>query len=175
MEGGPLTPNHLLLGRASIYIPEGNYDGSMNLTRRMKYINEIVQQFWNKWYVNVFPSLVPQYRWHKKYRNIKVGDVVLIMDEHAIRATYKMGQVAGVKQGRDGHVRRVNVKYKCVPTDSNLVTSIAGFKYTERPIHKLVVIVPVEEIGDEIVRVDLSENVNPCKIKSNKRVSFVID
>ncbi len=51
--------------------------------------------------------------------------------------TYNYARVIGVHTGLDRKVRSVDVEYK-IPGESN-------FRVTTRPIHKLVLVVPVEE------------------------------
>ena len=97
-----------------------------------------MRQFWEKWHVMVFPSLVPQYKWRLHERDVCEGDVVLLRDESASPGDYKLGQVSGVKLGEDGHVRSVTVRYV-----KNVKDGTHG--YVSRPVHKLVVILPVEE------------------------------
>ncbi len=43
--GGPITPPHLQLGRASIEIPEVQFDLSPTLTKRLKYLEDIKAEF----------------------------------------------------------------------------------------------------------------------------------
>ena len=69
-----------------------------------------VEEFWDKWRIVVFHSLVPQYKWHKSQRNVAIGDVVLISDDQVMVAEYKLGQVDDVKVSRDGLVRVVRVR-----------------------------------------------------------------
>ena len=52
-------------------------------------------------------------------------------------AEYKLGQVDDIKVGRDGLVRVVRIR--------TLSKNENKFVYLDRPIHKLCVIVPVEE------------------------------
>ena len=52
--------------------------------------------------------------------------------------------VEHIKRGSDNHVRRVVVKYKNVKHDTDLSKG-NDFKYTERPIHKIVLLIPVED------------------------------
>ena len=138
LDGGPVTPNHLLLGRATSKIPEFRFE-NVSITRRVKFLQELVRQFWMKWHVMVFPSLVPQYKWRVQERDVCEGDVVLLRDEAASPGDYKLGQVAGVKVSADGHVRSVTVRY--VKSSDN--GAVHG--YVCRPVHKLVVILPVED------------------------------
>ena len=86
-----------------------------------------------------FHSLVPQYKRHKKYRNVQVNDVVLLIDDTAFYSDYRLGQVHRIKTKIDGVVRCAIVR--CVTRkDDNIAIS-----YLDRPIHKLRVIVPVEK------------------------------
>ena len=55
----------------------------------------------------VFPSLVPSYRWHKRYRDVSVGDIGLIKEDSSIRRDYRYARVSEVKLGVDNHVRIV--------------------------------------------------------------------
>ena len=71
LDGGPITPNHLLLGRASNKIPELQFSNMSN-TKRIRFLKSIVDEFWFKWQVVAFHSLVPQYKWHKNQRDIKI-------------------------------------------------------------------------------------------------------
>ena len=64
LDGGPITPNHLLLGQASAEIPEFSYDVNLALTRRIRFNKEVVQEFWEKWKVTVFSSWSRHYKWH---------------------------------------------------------------------------------------------------------------
>ena len=138
LDGGPLTPNHLLLGRATSKIPEFSYSNMSN-TKRVRFLQTIVQEFWNKWRIQVFHSLVPQYKWHKSMRNVQVGDVVLVGEDAIGVGEYKLGQVEDVKVSKDGLVRSCQVR--CVSrTDGKISKSLL-----QRPIHKLCVIVPKEE------------------------------
>ena len=138
LDGGPITPNHLLLGRATNAIPDLKFENVTNV-KRMKFLNSIVIEFWDKWRVVVFHSLVPQFKWHKSQRNISEGDVVLLKMDEAKVSEYKLGQVVGVKFSGDGLVRSVKVRTVSIIDGENKVS------YLSRPIHKLCVIVPVEE------------------------------
>ena len=45
LDGGPITPNHLLLGRASSNIPNHQYS-NLSLTKRLRFQQTIVEVFW---------------------------------------------------------------------------------------------------------------------------------
>jgi hypothetical protein len=99
-------------------------------------VQQAKEEFWDRWVKEVFPSLLRQQKWFKYKRDTKVGDVVLRKDETAGQ-TYKYARVTKVHVGTDGKVRAADIEYK-VPGE-------ARFRSTTRPIHKLVLIVPVEE------------------------------
>ena len=137
----PITPNDLILGRASSGVPQGPFDHekSKNNTKRFRFLQELVSQWWANWYQSVFPSLVPSYKWHQRHRNVRVGDVCLIRYRKELRATYRLGRVKEVKVGTDGLVRTVSLEYK-LPNETK-------FRRVDRPIHGISVIVPIEEQG----------------------------
>ena len=137
LSGGPITPNHLLLGRATNAIPDLKFTNVSNV-KRIQFMTATVQEFWAKWRVVSFHSLVPQYKWHKSQRNVCVDDVVLINEETALVSEYRLGQVVGVKLSKDGLVRSARVR--CINRGDRLSRI-----FLDRPIHKLCVIVPVEE------------------------------
>ena len=141
LDGGPVTPNHLLFGRATGESPIGDFDVKLNITKRTQMIEQVVADWWRKWYCQVFPDLVPSYKWNQRNREVQVGDVVLMFNENEIKGRYKLGRVKEVIPSRtDNIVRRAIVEYKNITANTNLKK--ATFKESERPIHNLVVIVP---------------------------------
>jgi hypothetical protein len=84
-----------------------------------------------------FPIAAKQRKWYKYKRDAKVGDVILRKDETAASQTYKYARIVNMHVGLDGRVRDADVEYK-VPRESK-------FRVTTRPIHKLALVVPVEE------------------------------
>jgi transposase InsO family protein len=103
----PITPNHLIIGRASTDVPQGPFDHekSKSHTRRFRAIQDLVTKWWESWYQQAFPQLVPSYKWLQRHRNVRVGDVCLIRYRNDVRATYRLGRVQEVKVGSDGLVR----------------------------------------------------------------------
>ena len=108
----PITPNDLILGRASSDVPQGPYDTTKSITKRFCFLQNLVTEWWDSWYQAVLPSLVPSYKWLQRHRNVEVGDVCLIRYGKDKRATYQLGRVKEVKRGVDGLVRTVVLNYK---------------------------------------------------------------
>jgi hypothetical protein len=58
-------------------------------------------------------------------------------EESMVSNDYRLGRVVEVFKGEDGHVRRAIITYK----NPNEV----AFRTTEKPIHKLILVVPVDQ------------------------------
>jgi hypothetical protein len=107
------------------------------------------QEFWKRWIEEVFPERLKQSKWKREKRDLKVGDVVLRKDETAAGQTYKYARVIRVHTSADGKVRAADIEYK-LPGES-------VFRKTTRPIHKLVLVVPVEEQEEQATAGDQAE------------------
>ena len=49
-------------------------------------------------------------KWNKVQRNLKPGDIVLIVDESSPRNSWPMGRITDTFPDKKGYVRRVKVK-----------------------------------------------------------------
>lgn len=86
--------------------------------------------------------MVPYTKWRKEYRDVCVGDVVEIYDSTSNKiGSYKLGIVDNVKRDSDEHVLHVLIKYKIPNSTQNC------YKYIERAIQNLVIIIHVEEMN----------------------------
>ena len=145
-DGTYLCPNDLILGRTTVRVPAGPFNETSSNKHRLKFIQDIVNAFWKKWTRDYFPYLIIQQKWHTAQRNLQVGDIVIIQDSNQTRGNWKLGTVSTVKLGIDGKVRNVEVKYKN-PKPNEPATKYSGHGYVtvERPVHRLVLLIPVEE------------------------------
>ena len=150
LAGGPITPLHLLSGRASINTPRVEVTEDATLARRIQFIEDTTQQFWDKWFCRVFHHLVPNYRWSVERRNVQVGDVVLLKESNQLKGEYRLARVTEAKPGADGRVRRILLSYKLLgnsksPQEAQKDLKRAQFRTTERSVQNIVVIVPADE------------------------------
>ena len=129
-DGAYLCPNDLLLGRATSEVPQGPFQETKDPRQRVEFIQQIVNSFWKRWIRDVFPSLVPQKKWHMDRRNVQPDDTVIVAENHAIRGKWNIGRIVEVFPGPDGRVRNVKVK-------------TATGEYS-RPVTKIAVISPAE-------------------------------
>ena len=139
--GTPLTPLHLMLGRATIEIPEAKDMPCSKLVERFHFVQSVKNEFWNKWKSCVFQGLDRVWKWRSNHRDVQLGDVVLLKEETAATCTYRLARVVELlPTASDGKTRKVVVEYKN-PGE-------AIFRRSVRPVHKLVLILGHEELGE---------------------------
>jgi hypothetical protein len=126
-----------MLGRAQPGQPEVKFETGRQLTRRFENVQQVRKEFWGRWIEEIFPELLKQTKWTRNRRNVKVGNIVLRKDETAAGQTYKHARVVKVHVGSDGRVRSSDIKYR-LPGET-------VYRTITRPIHKLVMVIPVEE------------------------------
>jgi hypothetical protein len=136
-EGEPLCVQDLMLGRARPGQPEIKFETGRQLTHRFENVQQVKKEFWGRWVKEIFPELLKQTKWTRDRRNVRVGDIVRRKDETAAGQTYKHARVIKVHVGIDGQVRSADIEYR-LPGETR-------YRTTTRPIHKLVLIIPVEE------------------------------
>ena len=108
----PLTPNHLLLGRATADVPDMDYDPEDKFSARLAYIQEVFRAWWDRWIQDVLPTLVPCKRWKEVRKNIKQGDIVMMRYSGNIEHDYRLARVLEVYPDSKGLVRTVKVGFR---------------------------------------------------------------
>ena len=113
-------------------LPPGKFvETDIYAKRRWRQIQYHADQFWKKWKQEYLPNLQKRQKWLRPNRNIKVGDVVLVIDDKAPRNSWPMGLVQKCHEDRNGFVRRVQLKTKTATLD--------------RPVSKLCLILEQDE------------------------------
>ena len=136
----------LLLGRVNCDVPLKNYEDSDTPLARLEYIAEIESLFWNQFKVQDFHNLVPTKKWRVEKRNMRLGDVDLIIYTGKSKsAEYKLGRVVSVEVDQDQLVRTCLVRYSLVQNmpkkerDSYKGVSVKDIRVA---IQRLVIILP---------------------------------
>ena len=108
----PLTPNHLLLGRASADVPHGPYQDTRNTHKRFQYVQTLVNNFWGRLIAEYNPRLIETGRskWQNREYQVKKDDLVLIEENNVTRGKWNLGCVLEVFPGADGVVRNARFK-----------------------------------------------------------------
>ena len=108
----PLTPNLLLLLRGENNVPPGVFSQSDTLRKRWRHVQHLADQLWCKWRRTYLPELQRRVKWTRTSQNLRVGDVVIILDEMTLRNLWPLARVTQVIHGCDGLMRTVKVKTK---------------------------------------------------------------
>ncbi|XP_071816656.1 uncharacterized protein [Apostichopus japonicus] len=108
----PLTPNHFLHGSmGGVFASEEIVDGTKySPRRRWRRVQELMRHFWQRWLREWLPSLNRRKKWHKEKVDLKVDDLVLVMEKDVVRGQWPLGRIKEVFPGPDGHIRVVKIK-----------------------------------------------------------------
>ena len=153
-----VTPNSLLLGRASHSGDPKSFDFQNYLYKQLQEIQSQVNEFWKAWCQLAGPNLFVRSKWHTRERNVSSGDVVWLCDQNALRGQFRLGRVVTAAPDRKGIVRDVEVLVTpgtCVsihPQQPAAHSSVPGDRkgksngvILHRDVRRLVVLLPVEE------------------------------
>ncbi len=107
----PITPSILLMGRHDSSLPQVMYDSSHLIgTRRWRHSQVLADQFWAR-FINLYlPGLQERQKWQKDNDQLRVNQVMLIMDPQIPRALWLVGKVTRTFPGPDGRIRTVAVQ-----------------------------------------------------------------
>ena len=138
-----LSPQNLLTAKSDIIMPPpGNFEESdvysKKYWRRIQYLCNV---FWRKWQREYLLDMQNRQKWNRPHKNLKVGDVVLLKDELLPRGQWSLCIIDRVYTSSDGKVRSVRLKVgdKGLNKEGKRVKATS---YLDRPIHKLILIVP---------------------------------
>lgn len=144
--GEILTPNHLITMKSNYLAPPpSEFDETEIYGRKMwRKAQQFAEQFWKQWKSSYLNEITKRQKWETSKKNIKVGDVVLVVEDERPRNQWTAAGVEEVQTGSDGLVRRAKVKLANRYLDGN-GKPIFEPSYLERPIQKLVVLLPTTE------------------------------
>ena len=128
----PHTPNHLLIGRASSgQVSQESLGDGDKYCKRLKYVTELSNQWWNLWLSRVFPSLLPFKSWTRRQRNLEVNDIILVQTKvKLVKDSYRMACVVKTHPDEAGLVRRIMLEAR--PRGGPL-----GLPYKSKKLEKL--------------------------------------
>ncbi|KAK7889795.1 hypothetical protein WMY93_025355 [Mugilogobius chulae] len=146
-----ISPNSLLLGRASQTGDLQTFDFENYPYKRLREIQTQVKSFWKSWCQLAGPNLFVRSKWHTAERNVAVGDIVWLCDQNALRGQFKLASVISVNPDPKGVVRDVRVRVSlsnCAPmqtTKSKDKEDKIQHTILHRDVRRLVVLIPIEE------------------------------
>jgi hypothetical protein len=107
---GALTPHHLLRLHAPSSVAYDHVDLRLRYTRCWRQAQLLVDTFWRRWTKEYLPTLQGRGRWATPRRNLKQGDLVLLIGESHLRGCWPKGIIVEIFEGCDGNTRQVNVR-----------------------------------------------------------------
>ena len=136
----PLTPSHLIYGRRITSSPNSSHHEVIStnraLTRRCRHHKHLLEQLTKQWRREYLTSLREQSSLKSKARGssscISEGDIVIVKNDSAPRAFWKLARIEQLLPGKDGKVRSASIR-----VGSNQGNSSS----TRRPIEHLI---PIE-------------------------------
>ena len=139
----PLTPNHLLTMKVKVLMPPPGVFLREDLysNKRWRRVQHLANEFWTRWRREFLHTLQMRQKWAKPQRNLMVGDIVVVKDDHLPRNEWKLAQVQQTLPSDDGFVRKVILAVGTRLLD-NHGRRTHEVQRLERPIHKLVLILP---------------------------------
>ncbi|XP_030831163.1 uncharacterized protein LOC105447377 [Strongylocentrotus purpuratus] len=129
---------------------ELDYDSFIQALRRFTALqaksaaSHKVLGFRNRWKKECLQNLQVRRKWTHPQREAEVSDIVIVKDVNAPRNQWPLARVIRVFPSEDGHIRKV----KIVVGDSRVCNSGKRknpLQELERPIHKLVLLLPRED------------------------------
>lgn len=118
----PLTPNHLLLGRASPNHPPDvicqdppSSEDEINSRKRWRQAQAIATHFRRRWLKKYLPGFTERKKCRRSERNLSVGDIVLVITPSTDRGHWQLGRIVEICKGKGGVVRFAYVKTRVRP------------------------------------------------------------
>ena len=150
-----MTPNLLLLSPKSAGSDVDKLEERLDkYTRRQRYQDKALAEWWDLWYAQVFSSLFPYTKWKKECKNVKPGDVCLVKYEKKVgKANYRILRMDRVETDDKGRVRTAwdSMEKSLLYPSKNLVSM-------KVEIQRLVLICPAEMVEDKLRDATQSDN-----------------
>ena len=149
-----ITPRDLLLGAAPSSSPEEvivelEEDITVErLAKRMQLTEKKIELWSSRFFKDVLPLLVPRRKWMTAFRNLSVGDIVLLgYESKYAKDRYRLARVLKVHPDKCGGVRTVTVglRNRARAIGEQLEVCRAGLQEMIVPVQRLVLILPYSE------------------------------
>lgn len=109
----PITPKHFLLGRSNPNLSSDVFtDRGICFRRRWLEAQFIINQVWKRWLKEYVPALTERRKWFRPEQDLRVGDILIIVDNNSPRGHGPHARVIRLLPGKDGIVRTAEVKIK---------------------------------------------------------------
>ena len=128
-----------------LFSPPGKFEpADLYACKRWRGVQHLANEFWARWQREYLLSLQERQKWTQPRRDLRVGNVVMVKNTNVSKSEWQLALVATVYPSAHGYVRKVQVAL----ADSNLDergVRRGPMGYLERPVQKLVILVPSRE------------------------------
>ena len=122
-----LIPNHFIIGRGTLNLtPSVFVDRQISSHKRWRQAQVVATHIWNRWLREHLPCLITRKKWLEPTANVKIGDLVLVVDYAIPRGCWPLGRIGKAFPRYDNIVQSAEVKTK--------------FGVMKRPVTKLVLL-----------------------------------
>lgn len=129
-----LTPGHFLIFKALNSLPEPDLSHiTINRLNQYQYLCRLTSDFWKLWSKEYFHQFQTRNKWKKNQPNIKLNQIVLIMEDNETPTQWSLGRVSKIIKGQDGLVRVAEL----LVTNTDNKNGIRSNKIIKRSIHRL--------------------------------------
>ena len=140
----------MLLGSRShaANVDPGQSEGdTVVLTKRLRYLEQVFDDWWQLWYEQCFQSLVVRQKWKQSQRNLSVGDLCNLKYEKKYgKPEFRLCVIEEVETDRHGLVRTVKVSLKARNSKEKPLPYNVKMNTMRVAVQRLVVVIPVEEM-----------------------------
>lgn len=106
-----LTPGHFIIGQPLVALPESHWkDTKMSRLSRFQVIQKMYQNIWSRWHIEYLHTLQIRNKWYKHVNNVRLNDLVLIIDENSSPLQWRRGRIIELYKGSDNIIRSVKLK-----------------------------------------------------------------
>ncbi|XP_049874500.1 uncharacterized protein LOC126372695 [Pectinophora gossypiella] len=106
-----LTPGHFLTGGPLVSLPEPQLEDTYVPPReRWQMLQKLTQSFWRAWQRDYLHTLQQRVKWFKGQANVKIGNIVTIVEQNLPPLEWHYGKVVDIHPGNDGVVRVVTLR-----------------------------------------------------------------
>ena len=91
----PLTPAAFLLGHTQLDISSEDADTPESTRKRWRRLQQLSTEFWRRWIREYLPSLQARQKWTEKSRNLREGEMVLIVEPSVPRGSWPLVPYVG--------------------------------------------------------------------------------
>ena len=157
----PLTPADFLRSGKILedLTPSGISNEDRSPVKSYWVLAKMMDQFWRRLVHGMSPYLRTYNKWKTKRDEVKVGDVVCLLEEQPDpNSHYKLAVIDEVTPGTDGMVRRVKVR-------------VQNGKIYDRALNRIYVVAPVEQLNRHTNLGEAEKDVVEPTLRRSSRLS----